>query len=152
MEKYNRRMGGYEAQGNIEIRRNGCDQQTHRFYLTGCEEAEIDQCAQAYRVVFRTEACDGRFYEFVGYVREVQVNTCAAQENAAQHHRCGACEQDACAARTDRIADHHTGAWNACGEQNCGCGHQGGNAFTYESIRAESKGTTLWDNWLRRGH
>ena len=41
MEKYNRRMGGYEAQGNIEIRRNGCDQQTHRFYQTGCEEAEM---------------------------------------------------------------------------------------------------------------
>ena len=148
MEKYNRRTGGYEAQGNIEITRNGCNQQTHRFYLTGCEAAEIDNCAQAYRVVFRTEACNGHYYEFAGYVREVQVNACAVQETAVQHDPCNACERDAC---TDRIAERGAGTWNSCGEQNCGCGHRGNNAFTYENIRAETKETTLWDTWLHRG-
>lgn len=142
MEKYDRRMGGFEAQGNIDIAHCGCGRHTHRFVMVACEE----ECGeQGYRVIFRTETCNGYYYEFTGYVRKVQ-----AAPPCAQH--CGNLQNDR---RIDDRTDCGTAAavWPACGNQQsngCACNRQAG-AFTYEAIRREQKNPSLWENWLNRG-
>ena len=139
MEKYERRSGGFEAQGNIDIARNGCSQHTHRFVMVTCD----NECGQqGYRVTFRTEPCNGHYYEFVGYVREVQMpqpceQRCNTENRIADQRNCG-----------NEAAD----IWPACRKQNCGCArNQQNNAFTYENICREQKNPSLWENWLNRG-
>ena len=139
MEKYERRMEGFEAQGNIDIVRTGCGQHTtHRFALVGIET----ECGtQGYRVTFRTEPCGGHYYEFVGYVREMQVTP-----------ECGCCNGEHRIAERTNCADNVNTIWTACREQTCGCARtQQNNAFTYENISREQKNPSLWENWLNRG-